>query len=160
MLGIGTNANARLGETFDQIMVRYGSGGNSSPPPSSSSITTMEFHKQNWIIIVSFFNGISAKEMYEKPGGVDDASVQALLDINSEGHTWKLTQSGPDIWAAMIPTPNAVGKRWDRDDGGAVATLQAGMRTFFTVQSKQLIDSKAALDAAQKKASEPSLKGF
>ena len=117
------------------------------------------FHKQNWTIIVSFIDGISVGEKYQKPGGVDDASVQTLLDINAEGHTWSLTQSGPSLMASLIPTPNAVGKRWDRDDG-AVATLQAGMRIFFNVEAKQLVDAEAALATAQKKANTPSLQGF
>ncbi len=152
-------AHARLGETVDQLTARYGPGGTAGAPTADFPVSVKIFHKQNWTIIVSFIDGLSVGEKYQKPGGVDDASVQTLLDINAEGHTWNLTQSGPSFMASLIPTPNAVGKKWGRDDG-AVATLQAGMRIFFTVESKQLVDAEAALAAAQKKAHEASLQGF
>ena len=159
-LALENQAHARLGETIDQLTARYGPGAkNGGVPTAGSPVTVMELHKQNWTIIISLINGISVEEKYTKPGGVDDASIQTLLEINSEGHTWKLTQSSPSLIAAMIPTPNSVGKRWDRDDG-AVATLQAGMRTFFTIESKQLVDAETSLAAAQKKAHEASLNGF
>jgi hypothetical protein len=159
ILASGTHASARLGETLDQLTARYGPGANAGAPTADFPVAVKMFHKQNWTVTVSLIDGISVGEKFQKSGGVDDVSVQTLLDLNSEGQTWKLTQSGPSLMASLLPGPNAIGKRWDREDG-AVATLQAGMRIFLNIESKKLVDAEAAFAAVQKKAHEASLNGF
>jgi hypothetical protein len=82
------SAQARLGETLDQLVARYGTPGNAGGPHGTVvSIETKMFHKGNWIITVQLINGISVGEKYQKPGGPNADDIATLLSINSEGHT-------------------------------------------------------------------------
>ena len=80
----GATAFARIGETEAQIEKRYGK-------PTPSSYSTRSYFYKALFIIVTFDNGVSGIETYEKR---DDPSMSAgeirqLLDANGDGTKWQ-----------------------------------------------------------------------
>jgi hypothetical protein len=145
ILALVSPAQARLGETPEQVAGRFGKGEPSRRIAigSAAGITEQEFNKQGFLIRVLFTN-ISVQETYlpSIPGHfVTDSQVRALLAANSQGHQWK--QSGSDGGTQL----------WIRDDG-AKAMLLGHFQFIF--QSKFLIDKQEA----SKKEKLPSVEGF
>jgi hypothetical protein len=147
------NASARLGETLDQLVTRYG------PPLGRLPETPKTFHKGNWIIIVSLLNGISVGEKFQKPGGPTADEIAQLLAINAQDQHWTLKQNGPTFWGSLIPVPGTPSKTWMRDDG-AMAMLTTGLPIYLNIESKELLDQEAAAKAAQDKAKQINTQGF
>ena len=77
-------AFARIGETEAQIEKRYG-----KPTPSSSS--TKGYFYKDLFIIVSFDDGVSGIETYEKRDGASMSAgeIRQLLDANGDGTKWQ-----------------------------------------------------------------------
>jgi hypothetical protein len=159
LLGFAASAKARLGETMDQLVVRYGVGAKAGAPSANLPVSVFEFHKQNWTITVWVMNGISVGERLQKAGGPTADDISTLLTLNAEGHTWK--ESVPDrTWLqTLVPALGTVSKAWVRDDG-AYAFTPSPLPYCLTIKAKALVDAEAADDAAKKKAGESSLKGF
>ena len=84
LLLCGATAFARISETEAQIEKRYG-----KPTPSFSS-TTSYFYKA-LVIIVTFDNGVSGIETYEKRDGASMSAgeIRQLLDANGDGTKWQ-----------------------------------------------------------------------
>ena len=152
LLGFGGEAWARLGDTLDQLTVRYGTG-------TTAGQGILSFHKQNWIITVWLINGVSAAEKYQKSAGPTDDDIAALLSVNSQGHTWKVKPVEHSLVGTFIPTLDPMSKSWERDDG-ALAFTPGGLAYCLTVKSKPFLDAEAAQDAADKKSKQSSLQGF
>jgi hypothetical protein len=76
-------AFARIGETEAQTEARYGKSTSGSRP------TKAYFHK-DFFIIVTFDNGASAIETYEKRNGspMSTVEIRTLLDANGGGTKW------------------------------------------------------------------------
>jgi hypothetical protein len=79
----GATAFARIGETEAQIEKRYGE-------PTSGSRLTKTYSYKNLVIIVTFDNGVSGIETYEKRNGTPMSAVEIgkLLEANSGGTNW------------------------------------------------------------------------
>ncbi len=142
LCSITTSAIARLGETEEQLTVRFGQG---SVPVSSQGgwCQQQTFQKHGFTIMVTLVNGLSGVEEYHlNRGDVTTEQAHALLAIHSQGHKW-------------VDFPQDIGtvKAWKRDDGGATALWDS---TYFRVWSKQYDDAQTAF----KKVQEPSLEGF
>jgi hypothetical protein len=77
VLFVATSAFGRIGETEAQIEKRYGQS------TSGSGLTKAYFHK-GFFIIVTFDNGVSGIETYEKRSGAQmtAAEIRSLLHAN------------------------------------------------------------------------------
>jgi hypothetical protein len=151
-LGLGATASARLGEPVEQLTVRYGGGANGGKD-------VLIFHKQNWTIIVSLMNGVSAQESYQKPGGATNEDIATLLSLNADGHTWKEKPVNYTMMGWFIRTLQPATKSWIRDDG-AYAFVPGGINQSLTIESKEKLDADQAKEAADKKAKQSSLQSF
>jgi len=80
----GATAFGRIGETETQIGKRYGK------PTRNSSSTRGYFYKALFII-VTFDNGVSGIETYEKRDGTSMSAeeIRQLLDANGDGTKWQ-----------------------------------------------------------------------
>ena len=131
LLGLATlSARARLGETEDQIVSRFGTP--SDAPKFEDDLPGVAyklFSKQNFTIYIGLLDGKSAYERYQTDGGVTDALIRQLLDIESQGHTW----GRPQKWSV-----------WNsgriRDDGAISYTW----RWSFIAESKDYADLESA----------------
>ena len=109
-------ANARLGETYDECVNRYGplreKKGDAINPQ-------FMFQKDGIIVGINFLNGKAAQLSFRKHDFFLDSDVQKLLDVNSGGSKWKFDavetqrQLAPDIYNKQ--------EYFTREDGGAVA---------------------------------------
>ena len=139
--GAASMAQARLGETPDQVTARFGNGGPFFIIPGGphDGLKQQEFRKQGFDIQV-LFTDFSVGETYHATSTLTDGQIQALLAANSEGHLWKESTTG------------GASRLWTRDDG-ATARL---MDTQFEFKSKFLIGKEELWNQAQL----PSVEGF
>jgi hypothetical protein len=147
VLGLATlSAHARLGETEDQIIARFGTPADA--PKFNDDLPGVAyklFSKQNFNIYVGLIDGKSAYECYQADGGVDDALIQQLLVIESEGHTWGRPQKWSDWNSGRI-----------RDDG-AVAYV---WRSAFIAETKEFADRESARHKQMADTRKPRVDGF
>ena len=107
---IATNALARIGETQADVEKRLGSGKPlgtrqerysyplSKLPPDSQQCRSIAYEYQTFLVVVSYFNGKSASEIYVQLSGnslTDEQRLQ-LMANNASGHQWEV--NAPDIW--------------------------------------------------------------
>jgi len=145
-------AQARLGETADQLTARYGQG-------TGVGTNVQTFHKQNWTITVWLKDGVSAAEQYQKVGGPSDDDINTLLSNNAQGQTWKVKTVQHTLGEMLVPTVATISRCWVRDDG-TLAYTPGGIQYCLTVKSKALVDAEAAKKVADDKAKQSSLNGF
>ena len=76
-------AFARIGETQAQIEKRYGR-------PTSGSCWTKTYSTKNFFVIVTFDNGVSGIETFQKRNDspMPRAEIEKLLVANSDGSKW------------------------------------------------------------------------
>jgi hypothetical protein len=147
IFGLTAPAWARLGETGDQIVARYGqplSQVNQKAEGTRIALIFLTFQKNGFEIRVSLSDGISGAESFRKINGdeLSTVEIRTLLGLNSQGMEWEAPQTTD-------------GKtRWMRDDS-SMAT-ETGGRVFY-VESKDLIMKEAA---AKNMKGTPSLQGF
>jgi hypothetical protein len=142
LFGTCSQAQARLGETPNQVAARFGKGVPLYLIPHIGpwvGLHLQEFKKQGFEIQV-LFTHISVGETYRACSELTESQIQALLAANSQGHSWK-----EDGSSGVIRT-------WIRDDGAKarLAELQ------FEFKSKFLVDKEEAWSKAQL----PSVDGF
>ncbi len=134
-------AQARLGETPDQVVARFGTCIHSSIIPSGhdAGLNLEEFDTQGFTITV-LFKVVSVDETYQADGKLTENQIQALLVANSEGHQWKESPN------------NREGRFWTRDDEATARLIDTG----FEFKSKFLVDKEASF----RKAQHPNVEGF
>ena len=140
---------ARLGETEDQLIARYGKEIHKQKNEANGQQvgwTDLLFGKSGFQIEVMLFNGVSSKETFWKTAGDEttDDEIKTLLNDNAQDHAWN--KEAPE-------DSQGISRKWQRDDG-AVAGFESGR---FYVKAKELIDAEAA---AYKAAHAASLEGF
>jgi hypothetical protein len=104
----------RLGETELQCALRFGSG---MPITDAGEARSVEFVKDDYIIVVTFLHRVSVCEAYKKKGGatpLSDPEVTELISKNG-GANWQLIQG------------DQPGERWGPVDNASEegATFQA-----------------------------------
>jgi hypothetical protein len=84
LLLFSATAFARIGETEAQIAKRYSE-------PTSGSRATKAYYYKDLFVIVTFDNGVSGIETYEKRDGtsMSAAEIRQLLDANGDGTKWQ-----------------------------------------------------------------------
>jgi hypothetical protein len=148
IVGVTATAQARLGETPDQLVARYGqplSVDDQKAEGEKVALNKAVFQKGGFQIEVTISNGVSSAESFKKlnaePFTLDE--IRYLLGANTQGHGWEAPQTieGEKIWA--------------RDDAAAAKLSQDG--TIFLVKSKELMTEQSL---AKKLEHNPSLDGF
>jgi len=137
-----SSAQARLGETPEQIEKRFGKtiGLYGIPSQGPDSGLQQEGFKTQGFDILVLFTHISIGETYTWQGRLSEDQIQTLLMANSEGHHWKELHSGGPY------------RFWTRDDG---ATASWNISSF-AFKSKFLVDKEEAWRQAQL----PNVQGF
>jgi hypothetical protein len=147
IVGISANANARLGETADQLVARYGqplSEADQKNGGDKIALANVVFQKGGFEIDVTITNGVSVAEIFKKLNGSPIITNEArfLLTANAQGHEWE------------APRTVEGGKIWTRDDSATALLSHDGS---MTIRSKDLVVEEAA---AKKMEKTPSLQGF
>jgi hypothetical protein len=146
VVAVTTTAQARLGETADQLVARYGQPLKETDQKGEGdkiASADVVFQKGGFQIEVTLVDGISVSEMFNKINGdgLSLGEIRTLLNDNSQGSGWEAPQTIADQ------------KKWMRDDG-ALAVLAQG---FLTIKSKELMTEETT---AKKLEHQPSLDGF
>jgi hypothetical protein len=146
-ISVMATAWARLGETADQLVARYG-------PPISEvdqkgegtkiALANVVFQKGGFEIDVVVTDGVSVAETFKKLNGdaLSTGDVRTLLTANSQGLEW----AAPRLVQGE--------KLWSRDDSATAKLAQDGS---FTIRSRDLVVKEAV---AKKLERTPSLEGF
>jgi len=137
-------AYARLGETEDQLVARFGQSSLKTNGPLGPYF---EFTKTGFVIKISLVNNHSGWEIYEKNTGdaITNEEQKQLLEINSLDKKWALTSPS-----------NAADKTWMKEDGSTAIRSDMGS-SKIEFKSKECIDAEAA---GYKKAHYSSTEGF
>ncbi len=147
ILGVTTTAQARLGETPDQLVARYGQPLTEKDQKAQGdkiSLADVIFQKGGFQVEVTVTDGISVLESFRKLNNqpINLAEVGILLTANSQGLNWEAPEKSGNL------------RIWTRDDG-ATATLRPD--GSLTIKSKELATEEAA---AKRLEAKPSLDGF
>lgn len=130
-----TICQARLGDTYEQCVARWGQPmpGGDSPQTGSATDTEVLFENGGYIITVLFLHGIVGEEAIFKvdKSSLSDTEKKTLLDSESAGSTWK----------RMDPTIEA----YIRADGNAYCIYHTeGRATGFLFYTKEFYDAMQA----------------
>jgi len=147
IVGLTAPAQARLGETADQLVARYGQPLSETDQKGEAGkipLANVIFEKGGFQVIVTLTNGVSVAESIHKLNGqpLTLTEIRTLLTVNSQGHGWEAPQ--------MVQGE----KWWTRDDN---ATAQLAQTGSLTIKSPVLLSEQAV---AKKLESNPSLEGF
>ncbi len=145
--GLAGSAQARIGETADQLVARYGqplSEDDQKKDGDKIALANVVFQKGGFEISVTITAGVSVQETYKKLNGspilVDEARY--LLTANAQGEEWS------------APRTVEGDKIWTRDDGATATLAHDGT---MTIRSAQLTHEETA---AKRIEEHPSLEGF
>ncbi|MBI4026402.1 MAG: hypothetical protein HY360_15560 [Verrucomicrobia bacterium] len=116
---------ARLGETEEQIAIRYGKPVKTLA--STKPVTAARFYrKSGYLILVRFMDGKSCYESFKKEPKNDFSAVEidTLLKANAGTSSWKMR------------SPDPVNPSWERMDGDALAR-------YGTAEKRLSIENRA-----------------
>jgi len=147
IVSVTATARARLGETADQLLARYGqplSENDQKGEGDKIALAEVVFQKGGFQINVTLTDGISVSESFKKLNDValTIGEVRTLLNANSRGHEWAAPQvvQGEKVWV--------------RDDNTTAKLAQDGS---LTIKSRDLMHKEAV---AKKLERAPTLEGF
>ena len=147
IVGVTANAKARLGETADQLVARYGqplSEVDQKGEGDKIPLANVVFQKGGFEIDVTITNGVSVSEIFKKLNGsaITTNEARYLLTANGQGREWE--------------APRLVGgdKIWTRDDN---ATARLSHDGSMIIRSRDLVVEEAAAKRIEQR---PSLDGF
>jgi len=148
IISVTATAQARLGETPDQLVARYGqplSEDDQKAEGIKIAASTVVFQKGGFEIDVIVSEGVSVAETFKKLNGDSFTleEVRYLLNANTQGHGWEAPQTVQGT------------KLWTRDDASTARLNAEG--TLFTIKSKEL---SSAQSLAKRLERHPSLDGF
>jgi len=148
IVSVTTTARARLGETADQLVARYGQPLSETDQKGEGDkipLADVVFQKGGFEVKVTITDGISVLESFRKLNGepLTVEEVRTLLAVNSQGHGWE------------APRMAQGGKLWSRDDD-AIARLDPD-GTILLIKSRELTHKE---NVAKRLARAPSLEGF
>ena len=144
---VSATAQARLGETPDQLVARYGQPLNEvdqKPDGAKIPLARVSFQKGGFEITVTITNGLSVQEIFKKLNGepITVPEARILLNANAQGLEWNAPRQTSD---ALI---------WTRDDN-AVAQLSSD--GSMIIRSRELAVQEAVAKHLEQR---PTLEGF
>jgi hypothetical protein len=147
IVGVTATAQARLGETPDQLVARYGqplTEVDQKPEGSKVALANVVFQKGGFEIDVSVNDGVSVQETFKKLNGqpLTLGEVRTLLNANAQGYGWEAP--------AVMPQ----GRVWKRDDGATATAAEDGS---LTIKTREIIVKE---NTAKKEEQAPTLQGF
>jgi len=148
LLGLTATVHARLGETEDAVITRYG-----KPKAKMHRAWGDEemFSMNGFNITVTFLNGVSRGELYRITSGkITDDQVANLLSANGEGYSWEelpKTDIPKNIFAPIK-------QMWRRPN------LSTAALTDTSFEFKSIFLIIAQQDTANQKPAAPSTRGF
>ena len=140
-------AHARLGETADELVMRYGQPLKEADQKAEGDkipLANVAFQRGGFQIEVTITNGVSVQEHFHKLNGqpIDTDEVRTLLAANAQGRTW------------LAPQTMNGERTWMRDDATMAKLSADGTLTIA-------LPALNAQEAVAKKLTEkPSLQGF
>jgi hypothetical protein len=148
IVSVTATAQARLGETADQLVARYGqplSEVDQKGEGDKVALANVVFQKGGFEIDVSLDDGLSVSETFKKLDGapLTLGEVRTLLSNNAQGYGWE----APQIIEGQ--------KWWTRDDNATAHLVRDGV--ILTIKSRELASKEAV---AKRLEHEPSLEGF
>lgn len=141
---------ARLGETQDQLLERFGAPKQQSKHSTLAQGKFIElgpvlyFKQGDWRVECSMIDGRCMKIAYSKPGDWSEDQVRLVLDTNAQGARWKET-SKPEI-AKLERT-------WTRADGSTAKWRKgSGMTLIWDAynKAKAQVEERARVESARK----------
>ena len=140
-------AHARLGETADQLVQRYGqplSENDQKGEGDKIAMADVVFEKGGFQVNVTVVDGLSVEETFKKLNGqaLSIQEVRILLGANAQGREWEAPQ---DLHGQKV---------WTRDDS---ATARVNPDGSLTIKSRELTVKEAI---AKKDERAPTLDGF
>jgi hypothetical protein len=138
-------ARARLGDSESELVQRFGD--EELRPSFFPGARHLVFVKQGFVIDVGLIDGIAQMELYSldhahtNATAIEPAKVNALLSLESQGHTWTPVMTNSD-------------DKWTRDDG-AVAFFSQRNQTF-SAETRSYRD----LEWDYRRSRQPSVDGF
>jgi len=139
---------ARLGETFEECVTRYGKG-------TELSLDHYRFTKNNIEIEVHLKDGKGVSISYTKTVSLTEAQIQQLLAVNAPGKKWKRANIGANNRFVVAP------KDFESSDGELVAHItisSPSRRMTLLILTKAAEDkNKQEAEAATQKAIADSL---
>jgi hypothetical protein len=140
------SAQARLGETEEQLVDRFGSGSHTPKFwDDLPGVTYILFSKQNFSIYVGLLNGKSAYERYQTDRGVSDELIRQLLVVESEGHKWSPPQTWPSVGSGRLRDDGAIAYAWN---------------SAFIFKSKEYAEKESAREKMAEDSRQPRIDGF
>jgi len=144
---VAGTAQARLGETADQLVQRYGqplSENDQKGEGGKIALAQVVFQKGGFEVDVTVVDGNSVAELFKKLNGqpLSLSEIRTLLGANAQGREWEAPQVVDGA------------KLWVRDDNATARLNQDGS---LTIKSRELVLKEAM---AKKLQSAPSLDGF
>jgi hypothetical protein len=117
MLAAQSIAEARLGETFEQCVTRYGPLIRQVGKPDNPQFI---FEKDGITVGINFLDGKAAQISYSRARGapITELEVQQLLEVNSNGSKWQYDEAESQRLRTSTYSKRECFKR---DDGGAKA---------------------------------------
>ena len=96
LFALHTTASARIGETYNELVTRYGKAVPWGPEGQglSRNVDAKHFAFQRWAIEVYLIDGHCVYEGYTKVhGGMDQSDIDLILGANSRGKHWKTVET-------------------------------------------------------------------
>jgi hypothetical protein len=144
---VSGNAQARLGESADQLVQRYGqplSENDQKGEGDKIALADVVFQKGGIQINVTVVDGASVAETFKKINGqaLSTSEIRILLNANAQGREWE----APEMLHGS--------KIWRRDDSATAVQAADGS---LTIKSRELVAKETT---AKKLEHAPSLEGF
>lgn len=119
-------ADAKLGESQDETILRYGKRAKPGLILGSLLRGAPEhvYHYKGWLIRAAFVDGKVARQSFQKmgpnAGKISDHEIEAILEPEGGLVAWQAVRQAD---ATALAMPMLATKRWRRATDGATATL-------------------------------------
>jgi hypothetical protein len=141
-------AFARLGETEEQLIARFGQPGLRAKEMIFAQGKNREFgvklgfRQDDWTIECAIIDGRSSRESYQKRGEWTDDHMRTVLNANGQGSKWTEI-SKPDVRKYL--------REWRREDGGTAVWRTTGMTVEHPAyaRARGLAEAKAKAEAGK-----------
>jgi hypothetical protein len=151
-----STAVARLGETLDQMVNRFGPPArttNADVSAEGHTYTigqTLVFKADDWEIECTMINGVCAQIKYSKVGKLDGAQMETILKNESQGCKWTEAKTWKTfVDGYMMPQQDV--REWSRADGAHADGSISGMLLTTSDYKKAVMAAKEPGAAASAK---------